>query len=212
MYSSLFPRDLFAEVERLQREMQQAFDPVSPSIRGFARGYPALNVGSTLMLGILAGSKRYAHIAGVRGDAVAAKAFGLRGHGQRRLGAPRAGGDGAGGQRAVDAQRADGQRARGAGPAVGAGHGRHDQAAVRPPGRCRDWLQPAQAGPPQPRAAHLLGRQPAPGAGRAVLSSGKQHTSGHAKAAMARLLDELGERPRRSCAGTAATATKTSST
>jgi HSP20 family protein len=47
MYSSLFPRDLFAEVERLQREMQQAFDPVSPSIRGFARGFPALNVGST---------------------------------------------------------------------------------------------------------------------------------------------------------------------
>ena len=47
MYSSLFPRDLFAEVERLQLEMQQAFDPVSPSIRGFARGYPALNVGST---------------------------------------------------------------------------------------------------------------------------------------------------------------------
>ena len=33
----------------------------------------------TLMLGILAGSKRYAHIAGVRGDAVAAKALGLRG-------------------------------------------------------------------------------------------------------------------------------------
>jgi HSP20 family protein len=47
MYSSLFPRDMFAEVERLQREMQQAFDPVSPSIRGFARGYPSLNVGST---------------------------------------------------------------------------------------------------------------------------------------------------------------------
>jgi hypothetical protein len=33
----------------------------------------------TLMLGILAGSKRYAHIAGVRSDAVAAKALGLRG-------------------------------------------------------------------------------------------------------------------------------------
>jgi hypothetical protein len=32
----------------------------------------------TLMLGILAGSKRYAHIAGVRGDAVAAKALGLK--------------------------------------------------------------------------------------------------------------------------------------
>jgi hypothetical protein len=33
----------------------------------------------TLMLGLLAGSKRYAHIAGVRSDAVAAKALGLRG-------------------------------------------------------------------------------------------------------------------------------------
>ena len=31
------------------------------------------------MLGILAGSKRYAHIAGVRGDAVAAQALGLKG-------------------------------------------------------------------------------------------------------------------------------------
>ena len=47
MYRSLFPRDLFAEVDRLQRELQQSFDTVSPSIRGFDRGYPALNVGST---------------------------------------------------------------------------------------------------------------------------------------------------------------------
>jgi hypothetical protein len=31
----------------------------------------------------------------------------------------------------------------------------------------------------------------------AVLSSGKQHTSGHAKAAVARLLDELGDVSRR---------------
>lgn len=47
MYRSLFPRDLFAEMERLQRDMQQAFD-LSPSIRGFSRGgYPALNVGNT---------------------------------------------------------------------------------------------------------------------------------------------------------------------
>lgn len=47
MYRSLFSGDLFAEMDRLQREMQQAFDTFSPSIRGFARGYPALNVGST---------------------------------------------------------------------------------------------------------------------------------------------------------------------
>ena len=47
MYRSLFPRDMFAELDRLQRDMQQAFD-LSPSIRGFARnGFPALNVGGT---------------------------------------------------------------------------------------------------------------------------------------------------------------------
>jgi HSP20 family protein len=44
---SLFPRDLFAELDRLQRQAQQAFE-FSPSIRGFTRGgFPALNVAST---------------------------------------------------------------------------------------------------------------------------------------------------------------------
>jgi len=46
MYRSLFPSDVFAEMDRLQRDMQQALDP-SPSIRGFGRGFPALNVGGT---------------------------------------------------------------------------------------------------------------------------------------------------------------------
>ena len=47
MEFSLFPRDVFAELERLQRQVQQAFE-FSPSIRGFARGgFPALNAGST---------------------------------------------------------------------------------------------------------------------------------------------------------------------
>jgi len=47
MYRSLFPRDVVAEMNRLQREMQQAFD-LSPTIRGFSRdGFPALNVGGT---------------------------------------------------------------------------------------------------------------------------------------------------------------------
>ena len=47
MYRSLFPRDLFAEFDRLQRDMGSLFD-YSPSIRGLGRGgYPALNVGST---------------------------------------------------------------------------------------------------------------------------------------------------------------------
>lgn len=45
-YRSLFPRDLFAELDRLQREMNQSFAP-SPSIRGLTRGFPALNIGGT---------------------------------------------------------------------------------------------------------------------------------------------------------------------
>ena len=47
MEFSLFPRDLFAELDRLQRQVQQAIE-FSPSIRGFARGgFPALNVANT---------------------------------------------------------------------------------------------------------------------------------------------------------------------
>ncbi len=47
MYRSLFPRDLFAELDRLQREMQQAID-LGPNIRGAGYGsFPALNVGGT---------------------------------------------------------------------------------------------------------------------------------------------------------------------
>jgi HSP20 family protein len=47
MELSLFPRDVFAELDRLQRQMQQAFE-YSPSIRGFSRGgFPALNLGGT---------------------------------------------------------------------------------------------------------------------------------------------------------------------
>ncbi len=47
LYRSVFPRDVFAELDRLQREMQQAFE-TGPSIRGIGRGgFPALNVGNT---------------------------------------------------------------------------------------------------------------------------------------------------------------------
>jgi len=45
-YRALFPRDLFAELDRLQRLLHQA-DDLSPSIRGGRGGFPALNVGST---------------------------------------------------------------------------------------------------------------------------------------------------------------------
>jgi HSP20 family protein len=47
MYRSLFARDVFTELDRLQREVSTLFDH-SPSIRGVGRGgFPALNVGST---------------------------------------------------------------------------------------------------------------------------------------------------------------------
>jgi HSP20 family protein len=43
----MFPRDIFSELARLQREIQQNLDP-GPSIRGFGRGgFPAVNVGGT---------------------------------------------------------------------------------------------------------------------------------------------------------------------
>lgn len=45
MYRTLYPSDIFSELDRLQRELTQAFE-FSPNIRG--RGsYPALNVGGT---------------------------------------------------------------------------------------------------------------------------------------------------------------------
>lgn len=46
LYPSFFSRDLFSEMDRLQRDMRHAVDTMSPSIRGFAQGFPALNVGS----------------------------------------------------------------------------------------------------------------------------------------------------------------------
>jgi HSP20 family protein len=47
VYRTLFPRDLFTELDRLQRDMQGAFE-YSPSIRGLGRGgYPAVNVGGS---------------------------------------------------------------------------------------------------------------------------------------------------------------------
>jgi HSP20 family protein len=47
MLRSMFPQDIFSELDRLQRDMQSAFD-LGPSIRGIGRGgFPAINVGGT---------------------------------------------------------------------------------------------------------------------------------------------------------------------
>lgn len=47
LYRSMFPGDLFAHMDRIQRELSQSLD-LEPSIRGIARGgFPAINLGST---------------------------------------------------------------------------------------------------------------------------------------------------------------------
>ncbi len=47
IYRTLFPRDVFAELDRLQQDVRQAYE-FSPNIRGLARGgFPGLNVDTT---------------------------------------------------------------------------------------------------------------------------------------------------------------------
>lgn len=47
MYQFLYPGDIYAELDRVQREVQRLFGR-TPGIRGQGRGgYPALNVGGT---------------------------------------------------------------------------------------------------------------------------------------------------------------------
>jgi Transposase DDE domain group 1 len=147
----------------------------------------------TLMLGILAGSKRYAHIAGVRGDAVAAKALGL--HGMVSEDSVRRG------LKAMDADASE-RWMRGAlmssvrdaldrpwvldiDATIKPLYGRQEGAEIgynpHKPGRPSHVLHTFWVG----NLRLVLD---------AVLTSGKQHTSGHAKAAMGRLLDELGDK------------------
>jgi HSP20 family protein len=47
IYRSMFPGDLFAQLDRIQRSLHQSMD-MEPSIRGVGPGgFPALNIGST---------------------------------------------------------------------------------------------------------------------------------------------------------------------
>jgi hypothetical protein len=133
----------------------------------------------TLMLGILAGSKRYAHIAGVRGDAVAAKALGLNG------------------MVSEDSVR---RALKAMAPEASEPWMREALMASVREALERPWVldMDATIKPHKPgRPSHVL-HTCWVGNLRlvldAVLSSGKQHASGHAKAAFARLLDELGDK------------------
>jgi hypothetical protein len=147
----------------------------------------------TLMLGILSGSKRYAHIAGIRGDAVAAQALGM------------------GGVVSEDSVRRALKAVESAASETWMRNALMD--SVRD-SLNRPWIldldatikplyghqEGAEVGynPHKPgRPSHVLHTF---WVGNlrlvldAVLTSGKQHTSGHAKAPLKRLLDELGDR------------------
>jgi Transposase DDE domain group 1 len=147
----------------------------------------------TLMLGILAGSKRYAHIAGVRGDAVAAKALGLQGmvsedSVRRALGVLEPAASEAWMRQALMASVRDAldrSWVLDLDATIKPLYGRQEGAEVgynpHKPGRPSHVLHTFFVG----NLRLVLD---------AVLTSGKQHTSGHAKAAMCRLLDELGDK------------------
>jgi hypothetical protein len=147
----------------------------------------------TLMLGILSGSKRYAHIAGIRGDAVAAQALGMAGvvsedSVRRALKAMElAASETWMRQSLMDSVRDSLNR-----PWVLDldatikplyGHQEGAEVGYNPhkPGRPSHVLHTFWIG----NLRLVLD---------AVLTSGKQHTSGHAKAPLKRLLDELGDR------------------
>ena len=146
----------------------------------------------TLMLGILAGAKRYAHIAGVRGDAVAAKALGLRGmvsedSVRRALAAlaPEASEPWMRGALMSSVRQAlDRPWVLDLDATIKPLYGHQEGAEVgynpHKPGRPSHVLHTFWVG----NLRLVL---------EAVLSSGKRHSSGHGKAAMARLLDELSE-------------------
>jgi HSP20 family protein len=65
IYRSMFPGDLFAQLDRIQRSLHQSMD-MEPSIRGIGPGgFPALNIGSTQK-----GLEMYAFVPGLKPDAI----------------------------------------------------------------------------------------------------------------------------------------------
>lgn len=147
----------------------------------------------TLMLGILAGSKRYAHIAGVRGDAVAAQALGLKGlvseDSVRRA------------LKAMAPQSSEAWMREALMDSVRSALDRpwvlDIDATIKP---LYGHQEGAELGynPHKPgRPSHVLHTF---WVGNlrlvldAVLTSGKQHSSGHAKVALGQLLDELADK------------------
>jgi len=168
-------------------------------VDGCALRYSSPNASSahdvlgTLMLGILAGSKRYAHIAGIRGDAVAAQALGLSSMVSE---------DSV--RRALKAMDPTASQTWMRNALMGSVRDALDRpwvldidATIKP---LYGHQQGAEVGynPHKPgRPSHVLHTFWV-GNLRLVLdaqlSPGKQHSSGHSNAALGRLLDELGER------------------
>ncbi len=147
----------------------------------------------TLMLGILAGSKRYAHIAGVCGDAMAAKTLGLRGmvsedSVRRALAAmvpPASEPWMRSALMSSVCEALDRPWILDMDATIKPLYGRQEGAEV--------GCNPHKPGRPS-RVLHIFWVGNLRLVLDAVLDSGKQHTSGQAKAAMAWLLDELGDK------------------
>ena len=147
----------------------------------------------TLMLGILSGSKRYAHIAGIRGDTVATQALGMRSvvsedSVRRALKAIELPGSEIWMREALmdsvrDALNRPWVLDMDATIKPLYGHQEGAEVGYNPhkPGRPSHVLHTFWIG----NLRLVLD---------AVLTSGKQHSSGHAKAPLKRLLEELGER------------------
>jgi hypothetical protein len=129
----------------------------------------------TVLLSVLSGHYRYAHITTLRCDTVNPPLLGMRkvvsedavrrGLAKIEEAAGLAWPRGASGRlRAPAAERA-----------VGARHRQHDQAALRPPGGCGCRLQSAQAGAALALLPHLPGGEPASGVGGRCAAGRRAH-------------------------------------
>ena len=119
----------------------------------------------TLLLAVLAGHQRYAHITALRGDAVNAALLGMRSGDERGFGPPGAGEDRRGGRGGLAAAPSRLYLPAAVGRAVDPRCRYHGQAALRSAGGRRGRLQSAQAGPAVAHLPHLCDRRVAADAG-----------------------------------------------
>ena len=109
----------------------------------------------TAMLSMLAGHKRYSHIAALRGDGVLPELLGMRKIVSEELGAARLRGDRGGGGRGVDAATSRPLPGAAFERALDSRHRYDGEAALRPSGRSGGGLQSEEARSTEPLLSHL---------------------------------------------------------